>query len=229
MILIKFATFCFLPTVSLSAGPINVFYTLNGSPGDWTLDFSVNNNIAGAPNQEFYFFGVELMSGSSFNNISGSPASFNGAIPYNPSSGLGGPDITYNDVWVISTFPNLGTAAPGTTTSGFDVTITDTGVPTSVNWFALTDGSDPYSGGGNLDTIEPGDVPLLFEGSAGQTGATPEPSTLWLIGAGLAGIGALTKSFGDIRRASRREGPASGREYIRSHYSPRTPNPDRRS
>jgi hypothetical protein len=208
MILLKLATICSLVMVNLSADPINVLYTVTGSPGDWTLDFSVNNNIAGAPDQEFYFFGVGLFSGTPFPNITGSPASFNGAIPYNPSSGLGGPNITYNDVWEVSTFPNLGMAAPGTTTSGFEATITDSVAPTSVNWFALTDGSDPYSGPGNLDTIEPGGVPLLFEGVAVQTGATPEPTTLLLFGAGLVGISALMRTFENRRRLCATASPA---------------------
>jgi len=40
-----------LLSFGLSADPINVSYTVNGSPEDWTLDFSVNNNMSGAPDQ----------------------------------------------------------------------------------------------------------------------------------------------------------------------------------
>jgi hypothetical protein len=44
--------------LTAKADPINVSATVSGSAGDWTLDFSVNNNLAGAPDQDFYFFGA---------------------------------------------------------------------------------------------------------------------------------------------------------------------------
>ncbi len=187
MLLVKGLIVALVLSFSLSAGPINVSYTVAGSPGNWTLDFSVNNNIVGAANQDFYFFGVQL----SATDITGTPASFSTYMPYNPS-GIGGANITYNNVWLVTAYPNIGTnALPGTTTSGFDVTITDAVAPTSVNWFASTDGADPYTGGGNLNVPVPGNP--LFEDAATQTGATPEPSTLVLLGAGLAGLSALRR------------------------------------
>jgi len=190
MTLIKATISALVLCFSLSAD-INVSYTVTGSPGDYTLDFSVNNAIVGAPNQDLYFFGVDLSS----TNITGSPASFSTFAAYNPFTEGGGigANITYNNVWLVSTFPTVGTTAlPGTTTSGFDVTITDTVAPTSVNWFAVTDGTDLYSGSGNLNPSRP-DNPL-FEGTATETtSTTPEPSTLAFLGAGLAGIVALRR------------------------------------
>jgi hypothetical protein len=194
MLLVKGLIAALVLSFSLSAAPINVSYTVTGSSGNWTLDFSVNNNIAGAANQDFYFFGVEL----SATDITGTPASFSTFAPFNPSISFGGANITYNNVWLVTTFPTIGTTAlPGTTTSGFDVTITDAAAPASVNWFADTAGSDPYSGPGNLNILQTGGVPNpnnpLFEGAATQTGTVPEPSTLVLLGAGLAGISALRR------------------------------------
>jgi hypothetical protein len=43
---------------SMTASPINVSYTTTGSPEDWTLNFSVNNNLIGFPGQFLLLFGV---------------------------------------------------------------------------------------------------------------------------------------------------------------------------
>lgn len=71
----------------LSADPINVSYTVTGGPGDWTLDFSVNNNLGGAADQDFYFFGVDLSSSS---NITGSPTVIFGLCTLQPQYELWG-------------------------------------------------------------------------------------------------------------------------------------------
>lgn len=188
MTLIKVAIAALVLSFGLSAGPINVSYTVSGSTGNWTLDFSVNNNISGAADQDFYFFGVQL----SATDITGTPSPFATYIPFNPSTSWGGANILYNNVWLASASGSAG--LPGTTTSGFDVKITDAVAPTSVNWFAFTAGNDAYSGAGNLNTIqENGSFNPLFEGGATptQTSTTPEPSTLLLLGAGLASMSAL--------------------------------------
>lgn len=187
MTLVKTLVAALVLSFGLSAAPIDVSYTVSGSAGNWTLDFSVNNNIVGAANQDFYFFGVVLSS----TNITGNPPSFPAYVPFNPSTNWGGANITYNNVWLDLSQGADGLALPGTTTNGFDVTIGDAVAPTSVNWFAFTAGSDPYTGPGNLDTLGDTTGNPLFEGAATQASTTPEASTLVLLGAGLAGMCAL--------------------------------------
>jgi hypothetical protein len=173
--------------LTAKADPINVSATVSGSAGDWTLDFSVNNNLAGAPDQDFYIFGVLLTSAT----ITGTPASFSSFNSgLNLSGSFGGANITYNNGWILTSYPTIGTnALPGTTTSGFDVTITSATVPTSVDWFASTDGTDVYSGPGNLNTIQKnGPVNPLFEGAVTPTFTAPEPSSLLMLGIGLLAL-----------------------------------------
>jgi len=167
-------------SLAANIGPPMVSYTVSGTSGDYTLDFAVNNNT----NLDLFFFGVLLSS----RNITGSPPNFNpnnylswnNSTPYN----YGGSDITYNNNWIVD--DNIA-PPPGSTTSGFDVTVSDAVAPTSMNWFAYAyAGGAVYTGSGNffLDN-EPG-----FEGVA--SAATPEPSYL-AVGAGIIGLTGFRK------------------------------------
>lgn len=164
-------------SLSANIGPPTVTYAVTGSSGDYTLDFTFNNNT----NQDLYFFGVALSS----TNITGSPAGI-GTYPSwnNSDEGYGGSNITYNNVWYD---PSYSLFPAGTSLSGFDVTISDAVAPTSVNWFAYTYGSNAYSGGGNFYGGSAG-IAAGFEGVAGSGGnATPEPSYL-VVAAGIIGL-----------------------------------------
>ncbi|HEY0703688.1 MAG TPA: hypothetical protein VGD60_13055, partial [Candidatus Acidoferrales bacterium] len=182
-----------------SADPLGVSYTITGSAGDWTLDFSVTNNIVGAPNQDFYFFGVLLPGGS----ITGTPPAFGVfSTVFNPSIDFGGSNTNYNDNWL----GNVGGPAgfPGMTISGFDVTLTSASAPTSVQWFGFSEDTNflpTYTGGGNFNTtgsqsfnaaVSPG-----FEGLAvgTPTQTASESSTLGLLVAGLLAFAGLKKIF----------------------------------
>jgi hypothetical protein len=169
-------------SLSADIGPPTVSYLYQGTPGNYTLDFTVTN----ITNQDFYYFGVLLSSPA----ISGSPAGFGPDLlfPTQNNSGIGGSNITYNNTWVDATFSN---GPPGSTVTGFLATITDASAPTSVNWFAFTDdtGGGAYTSGGNFNGAEnPG-----FEGIAAGTPGnfplpTPEPSYYLVLGAGALGL-----------------------------------------
>src|ERR1700730_18487101 len=79
MTLMKALIAALVLSFSLSAEPINVSYTVSGGEGAWPLDFRVTNTLVVAPNQDFYFFGVDLSS----TNITGIPASFSAYTDFN--------------------------------------------------------------------------------------------------------------------------------------------------
>jgi hypothetical protein len=176
------------------AGTVVVTYTVSGSPGDYTLDFSVSNNLLAWPGQELYFFGVYL----SARDITGSPTG------YDPNYHLVwdtflAPYYQFNNNWLDATYANPipnSDLFPGDTVSGFDVHITDSVAPTSVPWFAYTfdlnavhNSSLNYNGGDNsinegIATYNPG-----FEGTASPTTASvPEPTSFALFSMGLIGL-----------------------------------------
>jgi hypothetical protein len=144
-----------------------VSYTVSGTPGDYTSDFTIQNNMSPTPTpaQNLYLFGVDL---GTTDTIIASPAAFydNGQGLWNNLSG-GGSDENYNDTW---TSPLYSGVDAGQSQSGFDALYTGSTAPTSVDWFAYTFSPYvPYTGGGNFYTdLNPG-----FEGTV----SVPEPNT----------------------------------------------------
>jgi len=182
--------FVFIATSILTstsfAMPI-VSYSVNGSANNWTLDFSVTNNLGGS--NYIYFFGVELPA----RDITGKPTGWHSDIwkSWNNYE-YGGSDITYNNVWLNDNpkmyYANLISA--GQTLSEFSVLDTaDVVAPISVNWFAYGK-FGTYGGGDNFhNSSNP-----AFEGIASDPPtAVTEPSTFFLITAGLAGIAFLRR------------------------------------
>ena len=127
-IMIAAMAFVAICTGQSSAAPI-VTATVTGTSGDYTLDFSVTNDLNGI--NSIYFFGVMMDSG---NTISGSPTGFDPtAIDAWSNAHYGGSSLVYNLDWIDNiTFP----IPFGTTQDGFLVHSTDTTLPTSINWFA---------------------------------------------------------------------------------------------
>jgi hypothetical protein len=164
------------------AAPI-VTYTISGSSGDWTLDFSVTNNLG--DNNNIYFFGVQLPA----RDITASPSGWDpDAWPsFNPSDYIsGGPNIDYNNNWYtpVEGVPVI-RIFNGQTLSGFTVHDTSLTAPTSVPWFAFA-GDGTYSGTDYFGTD-------TNPGFSGDATSVPLPCTLLLFGPGLAGLAAMRR------------------------------------
>ena len=155
------------------AGPV-VTYSVSGSAGNWTLDFSVTNNLNPA-DMDIYFFGVELDTGR---NIAGSPAGYDPNVwPAWDNIAYGGSSTVYNNNWIDLSFANL---MPGNTLSGFQALYTGASAPTSVKYFCYgtSQSGGQYSGTDNFNNQNnPG-----FEGIA----TVPAPASLAVMG--LAGV-----------------------------------------
>ena len=174
----------------VSAGAIDVTYTVSGSPGAWDLNFTVANNMTAGPQQDIYEFGVQL----SVPGIIGSPTGYDPNATTLPWTNFfyGGSTILYNNVWVD--FLDFNHLLSGTSLSGFIVEVPDDVAPAIVPWFAYAypssfDPADLYAGPGAF--VVDGTFGAGFEGTAGagsEGTASPEPSTLGLLVIGL-GIG----------------------------------------
>jgi PEP-CTERM motif len=157
------------------AAPI-VTETVSGTSGNYTLDFSVQNNLGNT--NDIYFFGVLIDSGR---DIVGSPTGFNpNTWPSWSNSAYGGSNLVYNNNWIDFTYSHL---PNGSTLGGFSVHTTDAVAPTSVHWFAYAYEGTYYGSDHFNSSTNPG-----FEGVTRS--AVPEPSTLVMAGlATVIGLG----------------------------------------
>lgn len=170
-----------------SSMPPTASYTVSGSPDNWTLDFTVNNNT----NQQLYFFGVVLPA----TDVIGAPSSDWCTACDTPWSNAteGGSNTLYNNVWITSNSV-IGAIDPGASLGGFTaLDSADLVAPTSIKWFAYTAGTsqNPYTGGGNFG---PPDNPG-FEGTASTL---PEPGSFVLLLTAITAI-AVVKRLGRVR------------------------------
>jgi hypothetical protein len=176
------------------ADPVDVSYTVSGSPGAWVLDFSVTNNLGGT--NSIYYLNVGLPTTS----IVGSPAGWAYSSANNPwsNAAYGGSSVVYNNPWRVSgNSPVMNPGAmisSGQTLSGFEVLDTDLVAPASVLWTAFATlgtyngpgcfscGVNPGFEGVGLDPPWQPTTPLI---------ATPLPAALPLFAGGLGALGLL--------------------------------------
>ncbi|MGH8291754.1 MAG: hypothetical protein ACREV7_22765 [Steroidobacteraceae bacterium] len=107
------------------AAPI-VTFTTSGSADDWTLNFSVTDNLGNT--NDIYFFGVLAQDGT----ISGSPSSAWSATtwPTWNNSGYGGSSTVYNNNWIDFSTNGI---LPGDTLNGFTILDTSAAAPPACN------------------------------------------------------------------------------------------------
>ena len=165
-----------------AAKPVDMTFTVTGTPGDWTLNFDVANNMTGT-DLSLYFVGVAVDGGT----VAGNPLDFSStAYPTWNNVVYGGSDFTYNGVWINNGHVDYA----GQNLGGFLVNTTSVAAPTSVEWFAFFSGSE-YVGLSSLNTENgnPG-----FGGFASpMVSSVPEPSSFALLLAGLGVAGFLAR------------------------------------
>ncbi len=171
------------------AGPL-VTYSASGYSGNWILDFSVTNTL-GVNNLDIYFFGiVNPNSLTAMTSPTPNWFAFNNDTVNTSMPPVNGPNITFNDTWIDSgSIPDM--IQNGETLSGFTAVFNTVTVPTSVTFNAAADSPDGTAVYSGSDYFGLADNPV-FVGTASQV---PEPSTILLLGAGLAGVGILRRKF----------------------------------
>lgn len=142
----------------LLAVPV-VTYTVSGTSGNYTLDFTINNTTPGTGGFDISLFTVLADGG-----VSGAPSgyyttSYSTVHYWDIGAVQNGP---YNDLWIDPTYTVLPT---GKTLSGFTVNVSDLIAPTSVPYSAFgEDNGMIYTGPGNLNTGNPSNP--FFTGNA---------------------------------------------------------------
>ena len=134
-----------------SASPVDVTYTVTGSTGDWTYDFSFSNNLGGT--NDLYAASVTLPSGT----LSGSPSGW--------GNGLGALEWCYDANCYYTGTTNL---PPGDTLGGFIVQSTATNALLNVDWYAAAYGGNlgnpTFTGTASAATPLPAALPLFATG-----------------------------------------------------------------
>jgi len=168
------------------ADPVDVSYTVSGSPGAWVLDFSVTNNLGGT--NSIYYLNVELPTTS----IVGSPAGWAYSSFNNPwsNAAYGGSSVVYNNPWLVSGMNPGAMISSGQTLSGFKVLDTDQVAPASALWTAFAY-FGTYNGPGCFNCgVNPGFEGVALDPPATPI-ATPLPAALPLFAGGLGALGLL--------------------------------------
>jgi hypothetical protein len=181
---------------SAKANPVDVSYTVSGSAGNWSYDFSFTNNLG--VGTELYYVGVSLP-----NPVTGSIVYPTGWIAPGVTSQnwgnitYGGSNTEYSVLWITCSSSalcnNVYAIFNGQTQSGFQISDSSLSALASVGWFAVDAGAyGPPQTGCSFICGAPFTNPG-FEGLATTLAAaeTPLPAALPLFATGLGGLGLL--------------------------------------
>lgn len=148
-------------------------YTLSGSAGNWTLDFTFVNDL-GVNDLDIYFVGFDLPGAAYISSPSG----------WSDYGGYGGYGITplnYNN-----SIPDM--IQNGESLGGFKILSSSLSAPTSVGWFAYH-----YDFANNSATWNGEYNPVFFGNATVAVAAVPEPETYAMLLAGLGLLGFVAR------------------------------------
>lgn len=178
--------------LKVTAAPIDVSYTVTGSPGDWTLDFSVTNNYLASVFQfhTLVNWGGEVQSPA---NWTPSGILFN-FQQYGASStvyNLSWFNSYYNPILISPGYNPPFLIGPGENNSDFQpLHVLDQQAPTSVQWLAWAYSPTPHFPSlpcpETCVYTEPQQI--VFESVAHSVQPVPIPAAAVLFGTGLAGL-----------------------------------------
>lgn len=179
-----FAACVFFAANVAQATPV-VTYTSSGSSGDWTVNFSILNNLSA---NSIFWFGIDAPAATIIENDTptGWPAAWSTSL-----SGYGSSSVAdYNNTWYYVFGYEI---TPGQTLDGFKVSYNTVAAPTSVSWFAFAFG-DPYVKNDSFNVGHPFNIDNMTPGFEGVATAVvmivPEPQgyAMLLVGVGLLGF-----------------------------------------
>lgn len=171
----------FLAAGSAWATAYNINYVISGSEGNYTIEFSLFNNLYDEYGLKIYFFGVDQ--GTAFEKPDEWNVNAPGATWSNAN--YGGNNLIYTNYW--NTLPKY---IDSDNASGFSIKLTD--LPETINYFLfMGKGTKEYQG---TDAFRTGTNPG-FEGSITLAQAVPEPFTTILLSFGLFALAALKRKI----------------------------------
>jgi len=165
------------------ADSVSSSFTASGTPGNYELNFTFNNNMDELLNQSIYWVGVDLQHDSAL----AAPfcwhdnGDWNLKVDFPAQYGLywPGSGTDYKSTWL--TVSSYYAIAPYGSLEGFGVPFKGSSLPQAANFFAFSVGQRPAGAELPEDAVFCDNYTLGFEGIATST---PEPVSAFLFGIG---------------------------------------------